>query len=183
MLLVGLMLVRSGRRLTSITAESDGRHLLTDVWTSAGVIAGVGVVAATGWERLDPLIALAVAVGIVVTGVRLVRRSSGGLMDRALSPAEQAALEGVLEQYRGEGVVFHAIRNRRAGRRSFVSMHVLVPGVWTVRQGHDLLERVEADIRSALPHSTVFTHLEPTEDPSSFDDATLDRLEAPGRRT
>ena len=175
-LAVGLFLVRAGRLDRSITVEADGKHLLTDVWTSAGVIAGVAVVGVTGWERLDPLIALAVAANIVVTGVKLVRRASGGLMDHSLSGAEQAALEAVLEPYRREGVVFHAIRNRQAGRRSFVSMHVLVPGRWTIQQGHELLERVEADVRTALPQSTVFTHIEPVDDPTSFDDVALDRL-------
>jgi cation diffusion facilitator family transporter len=174
-LLVGLTLVRAGRRHRSITVEADGRHLLTDVWTSAGVIAGVAVVALTGWERLDPLIALAVAANIVVTGIELVRRSSGGLMDRALSPGDQSALEVALGPYRSQGISFHAIRNRQAGSRSFVSLHVLVPGRWTIQHGHDLLERIEADIRTALPHSTVFTHIEPVEDASSFDDTTLDR--------
>ena len=174
-LLVGVTLVRAGRRHRSITLEADGRHLLTDVWTSVGVIAGVAMVGLTGWERLDPLIALAVAANIVVTGIKLVRKSSGGLMDHALSPTEQSALDAALQPYREEGVVFHAIRNRQAGRRSFVSMHVLVPGRWTVQQGHDLLERVEAGIRAALPHTTVFTHIEPLEDPTSFEDASLDR--------
>src|SRR5581483_698440 len=174
-LLVGLTLVRAGRRPRSITVEAHGRHLLTDVWTSVGVIAGVAVVALTGWERLDPLIALAVAANIVFTGVKLVRRSSGGLMDHALAPGEQSALDAALAPYRSEGISFHAIRNRQAGRRSFVSMHVLVPGSWTVQHGHELLEQIEADVRTALPHSTVFTHIEPVEDPSSFDDTSLDR--------
>jgi cation diffusion facilitator family transporter len=178
-LLVGLTLVRAGRRHRSITVEADGRHLLTDVWTSVGVIAGVAVVALTGWERLDPLIALAVASNIVVTGVNLVRRSSGGLMDHALSPSEQSALDAALGPYRSRGVTFHAIRNRQAGRRSFVSMHVLVPGRWTIQQGHELLEHIEADVRTVLPHSTVFTHIEPVEDPTSFDDTTLDRSDTP----
>jgi cation diffusion facilitator family transporter len=170
-----LALLGAGRRHRSITVEADGRHLLTDVWTSAGVIVGIGLVAVTGWDRLDPLIALAVAGNIIFTGVALVRRSSRGLMDHSLSPPEQSALEAALQRYRDEGVVFHAIRNRQAGRRSFVSMHVLVPGRWTVQRGHELLERVEADVRAALPHTTVFTHLEPIEDPTSFDDAALDR--------
>ena len=176
-LLVGLTLVRAGRQSRSITIEADGRHLLTDVWTSVGVIAGVAVVALTGWERLDPLIALAVAANIVVTGVKLVRRSGGGLMDRALSESERAALDTALEPYRARGVAFHAIRNRQAGRRSFVSMHVLVPGRWTVQSGHELLEQVEADVRRALPSSTVFTHIEPLEDQVSYDDTALDRIE------
>jgi cation diffusion facilitator family transporter len=174
-LAVGLFLVRAGRRDRSITVEADGKHLLTDVWTSVGVIAGVAVVALTGWERLDPLIALAVAANIVITGGNLVRRASSGLMDHALPASEQSALETALERYRYDGVVFHAIRNRQAGRRSFVSMHVLVPGSWTVQQGHDLLEQVEADVHAALPDSTVSTHIEPIDDPTSFDDATLER--------
>jgi cation diffusion facilitator family transporter len=174
-LLVGVTLVRAGRRHRSITVEADGRHLLTDVWTSGGVIAGVAVVELSGWERLDPLVALAVAANIVFAGVKLVRRSSGGLMDHALAPDEQTALDAALVPYRSQGIGFHAIRNRQAGRRSFVSMHVLVPGSWTIQNGHELLERIEADIRAALPHSTVFTHIEPVEDPSSFDDTALDR--------
>lgn len=178
-LLVGLTLVRAGRRHRSITVEADGRHLLTDVWTSVGVIAGVAVVALTGWERLDPLIALAVAANIVFTGVKLVRRSGGGLMDHALAPGERKALDAALASYRSQGISFHAIRNRQAGRRSFVSMHVLVPGRWTIQQGHELLERIEADVRVALPHTTVFTHIEPVEDPTSFDDTSLDRSDAP----
>ena len=177
-LVVGVTLLRAGLRHRSITVEADGRHLLTDVWTSAGVIVGVGVVALTGWERLDPLIALAVAANIVFTGVKLVRRASGGLMDHALSSTEQSALDAALEPYRVEGVMFHAVRTRQSGRRSFVSMHVLVPGRWTVQQGHELLEHIETKVRTMLPETTVFTHIEPLEDPSSFDDATLDRLEA-----
>lgn len=178
-LLVGLTLVRAGKRSRSITVEADGRHLLTDVWTSASVIAGVAVVALTGWERLDPLIALAVAANIVFTGVNLVRRSSGGLMDHALSADDQRALDTALAPYHAHGIRFHAIRNRQAGRRCFVSMHVLVPGRWTIQQGHELLERIEADVRDAIPQSTVFTHIEPVEDPSSFDDTSLDRVPDP----
>ena len=174
-LLVGVVLVRAGRRRRSITVEADGRHLLTDVWTSVGVIVGVALVALTGWERLDPLIALAVAANIVVTGVSLIRRSTGGLMDRALSAPEQAALDAALRPYRRQGVVFHAIRTRQAGRRSFVSMHVLVPGHWTVHRGHELVEQVEADVRVALPHSSILTHIEPIEDNASFEDTALDR--------
>ncbi len=176
-LLVGVTLIRAGRRHRSITVEADGRHLLTDVWTSVGVIVGVAVVALTGWERLDPLIALVVAANIVFTGVKLIRRAGGGLMDRVLPSAEQLALDAALEPFRTQGVVFHAIRTRQSGRRSFVSMHVLVPGRWSVQQGHALLERVEADVRGTLPHTTIFTHIEPLDDPTSFDDATLDRLE------
>ena len=173
---VGLGLVRAGRRERSITLEADGRHLLTDVWTSAGVIAGVGAVALTGWERLDPLIAIVVAANIVVTGASLVRRATGGLMDRALPPADRAAVAAVLDRYTEEGDVrFHALRTRQAGRRSFMSVHVLVPGEWSVQRGHDLVERLEDEILAVVPGLAVFTHLEPIEDPASFADAQLDR--------
>ncbi len=172
---VGLLLVRSGRRARSIVVEADGRHLMTDVWTSAGVIVGVAAAAITGWEPLDPLIALAVAVNIVATGAGLVHRSADGLMDKALGEDEQEQIEAVLGRFEQDGVRFHALRTRQAGSRAFVSVHVLVPGAWSVQRGHDLVEHVEADLREALPFASVFTHLEPAEDPRSFDDATLDR--------
>jgi cation diffusion facilitator family transporter len=172
---VGLVLIRFGRRHRSIAVEADGRHLMTDVATSVGVIAGIAAVALTGWRMLDPLVALAVAVNIVLTGVGLMRRSGDGLMDRGLPEGERVAIDATLERFREEGIAFHALRTRRAGRRSFISMHVLVPGEWSVQEGHRLLERVEHDVRAAVPAATVFTHLEPSEDPASLDDADLDR--------
>ncbi len=178
-LTVGYLLIRVGRAERSIVLEADGKHLMTDVWTSAGVILAVAAVALTGWERLDPIIALAVAANIVVTGGVLVRRSAGGLMDRALSPEEQEQIHEVLARFGGGGVGFHALRTRQAGSRAFVSVHVLVPGAWSVQRGHDLAEEIEAALREPLPYVIVFTHLEPAEDPRSFDDATLDR-ERPG---
>lgn len=172
---VATILTRVGREQRSIALEADGRHLITDVWTSAGVIAGVIAVGLTGWERLDPIIALLVAANIVRTGFQLLRRSTGGLMDHALGPAEQAEIRAVLASHREDGVEFHALRTRQAGRRAFISMHLLVPGAWTVQQGHDLAERVEHDVTERLPYATVFTHVEPKEDAASFDDISLDR--------
>ena len=172
---VGLLLVRTGRAHRSITLEADGKHLLTDVWTSFGVVIGVAAVAISGWERLDGIVALAVAANIVVTGMTLMRRSAAGLMDRALDPNVQREIVDVLSAFEREGVQFHALRTREAGQRAFVSTHVLVPGSWTVREGHDVAERVEAALRERLPHATVFTHVEPAEDPRSFEDTTLDR--------
>ncbi len=173
-LLVGIELVREGRRQHAIVVEADGRHLLTDVWTSVGVIAGVAGVAVTGIERLDPLIALAVAANIVLTGTHLLRRSIDGLMDRSLPEADQARIAAVLARYADGAIAFHALRTRQAGRRSFISLHVLVPGSWTVHDGHMLLERLERDLRDAVPGATVFTHLEPVEDPESFADTSLE---------
>ena len=174
-LAVGGVLIRAGRRYRSITLEADGRHLLTDVWTSVSVIIGVLVVAATGWRWLDPTVALLVALNIVITGISLVRRSGAGLMDHALPATQQEALERVLESYRQGSVSFHAVRTRQAGRRSFVSLHVLVPGAWTVREGHALADRLERDVQKALPGAAVATHIEPIDDPASLDDVELER--------
>jgi cation diffusion facilitator family transporter len=174
-LAVARVLSAIGRRYESITLEADARHLMTDVWTSAGVILGVGLVAITGWLALDPIVALLVAANIVFTGQRLVRRSFHGLLDTALPAAEGDAVNRVVAKYRAQGLEFHAIRSRQAGARRFVSMHVLVPGAWTVQRGHQLLEDVEAELRAAVPNCSVLTHLEPIEDPCSFDDIDLDR--------
>lgn len=170
---VGLLLVRVGRRHRSITLEADGKHLLTDVWTSAGVILGVGVVAATGWDVLDPLIAIAVGVNILLTGFVLLRRSGAGLLDVALPASDQAKVDHVVADYETRGVRFHALRTREAGRQRFVYVHVLVPGDWSVQQGHDLCEDFERDVAQALPGATTFTHLEPVEDPVSYADQAL----------
>jgi cation diffusion facilitator family transporter len=169
------ILMRVGRTQNSITLEADAHHLMTDVWTSAGVIAAVGLVWLTGWLWLDPAIALLVAANIVWTGWQLMQRSAAGLMDVSL-PAEQLAqVELLLTGYRAQGLEFHALRTRQAGSRVFVTLHVLVPGNWTVQHGHDWSERIEADIRLALPRAHVTTHLEPIEDPVSMVDQELDR--------
>ncbi|MCI0456458.1 MAG: cation diffusion facilitator family transporter [Gemmataceae bacterium] len=178
---VALTLFRAGRRYESITLEADAQHLMTDVWTSVAVLAGVGAVAVTGWERLDPILALLVAGHILWTGVRLVRRSVLGLMDTALPAEERAAVQAILDRYGQEGIRFHALRTRQAGARRFVSVHVLVPGEWTVQRGHDLLERLEEEIRGALANVVVFTHLEPLEDPVSWQDTGIVRV--PGDAT
>ena len=175
-LVVARVLFRAGRQYRSIALEADARHLMTDVWTSAGVLVGIGVVALTGWQWLDPVVALGVAANIVWTGVRLVHRSAQGLLDTALPAEQQEALQAVLARFAGPEVRFHAVRTRQAGARSFVSMHVLVPGDWTVGNGHRLAEEVEREVRAALPQVTVFTHLESLDDPASFLDEGLDRV-------
>ncbi len=172
---VSVILMRAAKQYDSITLRANAHHLMTDVWTSAGVLVGVGAVAVTGWLWLDPLVALAVAANIVWTGVRIVHASILGLMDTALPAAEQAAIVEVLERHVAEDVKYHALRTRQAGPRRFVSVHVLVPGAWTVERGHDLLERMEAEMRAALPLVSVLTHLEPLEDPAAHNDLDLDR--------
>ncbi len=177
-LAVALVLLAAGRRLRSITLRANAQHLLTDVWTSAGVLVGLGLVATTGLQVLDPVVALAVAAQIAWTGLGLVRTSVEGLMDRALPGADVRVVEEVLAAHSGGGaeqVRYHALRTRRAGARSFVSFHVQVPGSWSVQRGHDLLESLEEEVRARLPAAAVFTHLEPLEDPRSYDDQALDR--------
>jgi len=174
-LAVALVLLRAGKRHASISLEANAHHLLTDVWTSVGVVAGVGAVALTGWGRLDPIVALVVAANIVWTGVAIMQRSVSGLMDVALSDEEQRTIQGVFERHSESGLQFHALRTRQSGSRRFVSVHVLVPGAWTVQRGHELLEEIEGQIRAAVPNATVTTHLEPLEDPRSWEDLSLDR--------
>ena len=178
-LVVALVLRRASKTYHSITLEANGQHLLTDVWTSAGVIMAVAAVAATGWLRLDPIIAIAVAANIVWTGTRIVRKSILGLMDTALPVSELQAVRQALDSHLKEGVEYHALRTRQSGARRFVSFHVLVPGMWTVHRGHELLEDIEGRIRAAVPNVTVFTHLESLDNPSSWDDQSLDRPPSP----
>ena len=179
---VGLVLLRAGGRLRSTALRADGRHLLTDVWTTAGVVAGVLLVSLTGSLILDPLIALVVAANIVWVGFRILNEAAHGLLDTALPPEDLEVIEAVIsayrERYRDEGIEFHALRTRSAGVRRFVSMHVLVPGSWSVSRGHDLSENLERDVVEALPMTTLFVHLEPLEDESSFRDQGLDRTDA-----
>jgi cation diffusion facilitator family transporter len=172
---VALVILRAGRRLRSITLQADAQHLLTDVWTSLGVVLGIATVQLTGWLVLDPLIGLLVTANILWTGVRLLRDTAQGLLDRALPPEDREVISRVLSRYEEKGIKFHALRTRASGARRFISMHVLVPGEWTVQQGHDLSEQIEKDLAEALPQSTFFIHIEPSEDPASFADQTLDR--------
>ncbi len=167
---VALVLMRAGTRHRSIVLIADSKHLMTDVWTSAGVVVAVLMVAVTGWLRLDPMIAAAVALNIVFTGLKLIGTSFTGLLDAALPKEENELVADILRAHQSDEVRFHALQTRASGRNRFVSMHVLVPGAWTVARGHDLLEEVEAEIRAALPDTSVTTHLEPLEDPRSWDD-------------
>ncbi|MCX6080124.1 MAG: cation diffusion facilitator family transporter [Chloroflexi bacterium] len=167
---VARILMTAGKKYNSITLEADSQHLMTDVWTSVGVIGGIGLIAITGWERLDPIVALIVAVNIVWTGLGLVRRSVDGLMDVSLPGNEREVLEAVMAKYRQKGVGFHALRTRQAASRRFISVHMLVPGAWTVHDAHHVAEDFEGDIRAALSDAVISTHLEPVEDHISMDD-------------
>ena len=172
---VARVLLRVGKRHESITLEADAQHLMADVWTSLGVIAGVTAAVATGWHRLDPIVAIAVALNVLRSGSRLLRRSVYGLLDTSLPEETLGKIKTILDAHSGAGVRYHALRTRQAGARRFISFHILVPGNWTVQRGHDLLERIEERIREVVPNSVVDTHLEPIEDPVSWQDTRLER--------
>lgn len=169
-LAVGLLLVKAGRHHRSITLEADGKHLLTDVWTTAGVIAGLFVVRVTGWITLDPIIAIFVAGNIVYTGIRLIMRSVAGLMDSALPESEQERIRRILDSYCIDGLKYHSLYTRSAASKNFIFFHLLLPGNWHINRGHSLTKEIERRITEALPESEVFIHIEPVNDPDAFDD-------------
>jgi cation diffusion facilitator family transporter len=164
------ILLKAGKRENSITLEADAQHLMTDVWTSVGVISAIGIVALTGWQTLDPIIAILVGLNIVWTAYQLLRRSVAGLMDASLPEKEQKLIEAVMAKYREKGVIFHALRTRQSAARRFVSVHVLVPGAWTVHDAHHVAEDFEGDIRKELSEAIVQTHIEPVDDEISMHD-------------
>ncbi|MBK7723198.1 MAG: cation transporter [Austwickia sp.] len=167
---VAFVLLRAGRRYRSSALTADAHHLLTDVWTSAGVVAGVLLVGLTGWSPLDPLLAIAVGINIVFTGWRLLRDSIAGLMDQTWATEENTELASLLARFEAPDVQFHGLRTRRAGHHRFAEVHVLVPGAWSVQRGHDVVEDIEEAVRAELDDVTVMCHLEPLEDPRSYGD-------------
>ncbi len=173
------VLLRAGNRLRSITLRADAHHLLTDVWTSVGVLIGIGLVKLTGWLALDPIIALLVAANIIWIGARLMRETGSGLLDQSMPDGELNQIKTLMLPYEEQGIYFHALRTRIAGSRRFINFHVLVPGAWTVEKGHQLCEDLELAIIRELPGSYVITHLEPREAPEAWADQDLDRLPLP----
>ena len=171
---VGLLLIRVGRAHRSATLSADGTHLMTDVWTSVGVVLGVLLVGITGWLPLDAIVAIAVALNILVVGSRLVASSTSSLLDAALAPSDVVLVTAVLDRHRSADVDFHGLQTRESGRTRFVSFHVLVPGAWSVQQAHDLVEVVEGEVLGALDGVHVSTHIEPKEDERSYSDYTYD---------
>jgi cation diffusion facilitator family transporter len=178
---VALVLLRAGKRYNSITLEADGRHLMTDVWTTGGVLVGIVLVMLTGYLRLDALVAIAVGVNILFTGYKLLVRSGRGLMDVTLPEAEIGQVKSILESYDSQGVRYHALRSRQAAARKFLVVHLLMPGDWTVRQGHQIAEQIENQVIQALPGSNIATHIEPVEDAISENDVPLVRSAGPGK--
>ncbi len=174
-LAVAQVLMRAGRRYNSITLEADARHLMTDVWTTAGVLVGIGLVWVTGWIRLDPIIALLVAANIIFTGYRLLVRSGRGLLDAAVPVEEMNSVKSILDSYKTQGVSYHALRSRQSAARKFMVVHLLVPGDWSVRKGHSLAEKFETQVLETVKNTNIVTHIEPAEDPLSMQDANIER--------
>ena len=173
-LAAALVIGSNGNKYHSVTLTANAKHLMTDVWTSVGVLAGVGLVALTGWGPLDSLVAIAVAINIIWSGVGIVRHSVSGLMDSVLPEDELGLVRAKIDEILPEGTTYHALMTRQAGARRFVSFHVLVPGKWTVKRGHILLESLEIQLTQLLSNMVVFTHIEPLDDPASWKDQTLD---------
>ncbi len=163
-------LLKVGKKHHSITLEADGHHLMTDVITTIGVIVAVFLVIITGWQILDPVIALLVAFNIIFTGFRIIKHSVLGLLDTSISPEELDILKSIFNKYERRGLKFHGLRTRQSGQRRFIDFHVLTPGKWTIQKGHDFLEDIEKEIRDSIEKVTVSTHLEPVEDPRSHED-------------
>jgi cation diffusion facilitator family transporter len=176
-LAVSIILVKNGRKNNSITLEADGKHLMTDVLTSGGVLLGIALVKVTGWLIIDAVVAIVVALNIIWTGYQLMRRSALGLLDTAISEDETDKIKQVLDKYKKQNIRFHSLMTRQAGQRKFISVQLLMPGTWNIHKGHNLAEKIEKDIRMLFPnaHITVFTHLEPIEDPESMLDISIDR--------
>lgn len=179
---VAWVLLRAGRKYRSITLEADGKHLLSDVWTTVAILAALGGIALTGWQLLDPLIAMVAALHIVWAGISLLWRSVAGLLDAALPDEDTQRIRQILDHYREQGIEFHDLRTRAAGSQRFMTVHVLVPGAFTVREAHDLVERIEADIHDALGQMAIVTHLEPVEDDASFAHERLEPEPNPPQR-
>ena len=171
---VAVVLLRAGKRHGSVSLIADGHHLLSDVWTSVALLLGIGLIILTGKPILDPIVACLAALAIAFTGFQLLRQSVSGLLDTALTADERRKIESSLDYLAELGATYHALRTRRSGQAAFVQLHVLVPGEWDVRRGHQLVEGVESAIRTALPGTRVIAHLEPLEEPCSFDDLELD---------
>lgn len=173
---VGFILIRIGKKRRSLLLEANGRHLLTDVWTSVGVIAGIVIVRYTGWFVIDPVIAILVAIHIIYIGYRLISRSASGLMDASIPGEDLKKITAYLDSLRDQQIEYHSLLTRAAGQRKFITLHVLVPGKWTVKQAHDHADDIEETIVNMFDEPvTVQTHLEPVEDPASMKDIGIDR--------
>jgi cation diffusion facilitator family transporter len=172
-----MILIKNGKKNHSITLEADGKHLMTDVYTSVGVLIGIGLVNITGFLVLDGIVAVGVAINILWTGYQLMHRSALGLLDSAIPEEERQKIIDALAKFKDQNIEYHSLMTRQAGRRKFISLHILLPGKLSIQEGHDRVENIEKAIRDLFGSPvTVFTHLEPMEDPLSMEDIGLDRI-------
>lgn len=180
-LVAGRMLIRVGTAHRSPALTADGRHVMTDVWTTGGVLLGLGIVVLTGWLWVDAVIALVLAVNIAVTGWSLLRVGINGLMDRALPVADELQVRHAIEATLGDapvpGAVYHALRTRESGSRRFVDFHLLVSGTEDVRSAHRLASELERSVDAILPGVETTVHIEPLEEDASWSDSALLRVE------
>ncbi|HOO94807.1 MAG TPA: cation diffusion facilitator family transporter [Proteiniphilum sp.] len=180
-LLVGLVLINNGKKKKSLLVEADGRHLMTDVYTSVGVILGIILVELTGWLIIDPIIAILVGLNIIYSGYKLLHRSARELMDASIPEDELERVTAYLDSLGDREIEYHSLLTRMSGPRRFISMHLLVPGDWSVKRGHDCADEVEETIIAMFREPvTVSTHIEPVEDPASMKDIGIDRIEIEG---
>ncbi len=170
-LITARILLYYSKKYNSITIEADAHHLMTDVWTTVGIIAGIFLVKLTGWQFLDPIMAILVAISIVYTGIKLIIRSMDGLMDSRLSEKEMVLIREVLDRYKSEEIDYHALYTRRASAKQFITFHLLFPGDFTVNKAHDLTKQIENELKTLMPYSDVFIHVEPINDPDAFEDS------------
>jgi cation diffusion facilitator family transporter len=174
---VAVVLLRAGKKTGSLILEADGKHLMTDFWTTTGVVAALALVAWTGWVMLDPIIALVIAANILWTAFDLMGRSFHGLMDRALPESEQEQVRAAIRAHLSGQMDYHALRTRQAGTRRFVDFHLLVPGNSSVSWAHAVADRIEESIQAALPGVETTIHIEPIEERQAWEDSALVPLE------
>lgn len=158
---VAVVLRRAGVRLNSFALEADAKHLMTDVWTSVGVVAGLVVVSLTGWLWIDPAVAIAVGLHIILEGYRLIRGAIDGMMDGALVEDRLVNIMSALDAFAERDVAYKNLKTRRAGTESFIQVDILVPRQWTVGRGHDVLDEIEFRLAEIVPGAHIVTHLEP----------------------
>ncbi|MCX6731295.1 MAG: cation diffusion facilitator family transporter [Candidatus Roizmanbacteria bacterium] len=172
---VGLVLIKNGKKRHSLALEADGHHLMTDVYTTAGVLVGLIIVYATRLYILDPIIAIIVGLNIISAGFSIMQKSLSGFMDSSIDKEYLDFVKSTFAEYKSQKIEFHGMRTRQSGSRKFISFHMLVPGAWSVTQAHSLAEEVEKKIRTSIPQVTITIHIEPLEDPVSWEDTELDR--------
>ncbi len=174
-LVTARILLYYGKKHNSITLEADSQHLMTDVWTTVGIIAGIFLVKLTNWQILDPLMAIVVAISILYTGAKLIIRSTDGLMDTKLTEKELIRIKQLLDLFIEQDINYHALYTRQASSKRFISFHLLVPGDYTVYKAHELTKEIENELTKEFAYSDIFIHLEPINDPDAFDDFLIDK--------